>query len=791
MGGKTSNKGDKAEQPKMTWLSAAFTIFGCTVGGGILTQPALLKASEMGVGFGCFIVFIGAILSALSQYYIMKCVIVAEEERKEKGDFGPIKGVGSMMAYTCQKSKNPMFNKLSQKTVETMINLVVTAYIFLGPCCVYCGFWSDFVSKILRWNEIGEGTVIQDSPKGFAQKTLFPSWVQAFGEADLNAKSWFDADLSKLWDWDTLTSAHLFGDWNAKDPTTLDWLNFWEPMDLNSELHPIARIGVFILFVASTSFFKSGAEMGPLPTFALITFCALSTFTIANYFMIATTTMPEGWQLYPKEMFEVIGIAFSGGDTERGITFVDGFKAMFTIFNCAGNIVFAYLCHTVCVDIVLELEDTSDSGLQKACFGNVVLSFVVMILVTLCGYMTLGENAEIPYVNNYDPSILLQIVLLMMCLNLLLVSLPGNIMPMRNAIFDVIYPQKEEGADEEITSSMTSEEDSDDDSSSSEDEEESAFNKKKSSKKNKKAASFEPGYAERVKFSLVAIGLAIGIPWACPPAFGLALGIVGGVLGPVVLFIWPAMMIASFIETNKKYATTGATITKNVFYFSCFLMWAIWIAGQAGFMYKEQELPFHVKPFAANFDDAIVPVWAKKIQKLKDSADAKDKAKAEKFEERIERWSALHQVIQFATEEMPLKQSDVETKGSVLYKDIKTHYLALMAKKHMENGDGRDSTKVFSLGENNKGREWVTTKMKEKTVTQSVPADTPNMGPAIQHTMDWVVNRELTIQRAKDGNANVKLILNRPAAGHVASQSQTTRRRWRRDDPEKNKCRDN
>merc|ERR1712000_287381 len=129
----------------------------------------------------------------------------------------------------------------------------------------------------------------------------------------------------------------------------------------------------------------------------------------------------------------------------------------------------------------------------------------------------------------------------------------------------------------------------------------------------------------------------------------------GGMLGPIIVFMWPAFMVGALVE--GKGGGAGASISKMLFYFFFVMVFVSSAAGIVGFEYSPPAGTFEKD--CEKLEGPVATYWMGKI-KAKDANGAFSDQDGAKIQYRLARWGLLAESMKMLVQ----GRTDVEKKRS-------------------------------------------------------------------------------------------------------------------------------
>lgn len=123
-------------------FNCMFMLFSGAMGAGVLGLPTVVRHN--GYFWGLFLITVGGIFSAVSEYYLIKCTRVANEDLARKGK-KTLDSYSSLMQYAaakCWPGKSTLWVKL-------MLNFMFVFYIWFGVIVSMTQFIFAFADGIL------------------------------------------------------------------------------------------------------------------------------------------------------------------------------------------------------------------------------------------------------------------------------------------------------------------------------------------------------------------------------------------------------------------------------------------------------------------------------------------------------------------------------------------------------------------------------------------------------------------------------------------------------------------
>lgn len=130
------------EEAKISTVNSMFLLFSGAMGGGVLGLPFVVR--ENGILFGLILIAIGGVFSAVSEYYLIKCTRVANEELAKLGK-KPLSSYSALMQYATEKC----WPGQNAEWVKLALNLIFVVYLWGGVVVSCTQYMFSFTEGVL------------------------------------------------------------------------------------------------------------------------------------------------------------------------------------------------------------------------------------------------------------------------------------------------------------------------------------------------------------------------------------------------------------------------------------------------------------------------------------------------------------------------------------------------------------------------------------------------------------------------------------------------------------------
>lgn len=132
---------------KISNINCMFMLFSGAMGAGILSLPTVLQKN--GFLVGSLLLCVGGVFSAVSEYYLMKCTRIANEEN-HKNNLPPVSSYSSLLEFAAKKA----WPGAPTAWVSTVLNIVFVVYLWAGVIVALTQSLFTFVDRIFDGAEL-------------------------------------------------------------------------------------------------------------------------------------------------------------------------------------------------------------------------------------------------------------------------------------------------------------------------------------------------------------------------------------------------------------------------------------------------------------------------------------------------------------------------------------------------------------------------------------------------------------------------------------------------------------